>query len=87
MSVIRHNPEGVFPPYRCYSHAVEVRGDARLLVISGINGYLPDGKAMREATQPCACAGSAASGSSPRIMPVASRAGVAQRRRFIGDAP
>lgn len=48
MSVVRHNPEGVFPPYRCYSHAVEVRGDARLLVVSGINGYLADGKAMPE---------------------------------------
>lgn len=24
MSVIRHNPDGVFPPYRCYSHATEI---------------------------------------------------------------
>ena len=46
MSVIQHNPDGVFPPYRCYSHAVEVRGDARLLVVSGLNGYETDGKTM-----------------------------------------
>ena len=30
-----HNPEGLFPPYRAYSHAVEVPAGARLLVISG----------------------------------------------------
>jgi 2-iminobutanoate/2-iminopropanoate deaminase len=46
MPVILHNPDGVFPPYRCYSHAAEVRGDARLLMISGLNGYLADGKTM-----------------------------------------
>jgi len=45
MPVITHNPDGVFPPYRCYSHAAEVR-DARLLVISGLNGYRTDGKTM-----------------------------------------
>jgi enamine deaminase RidA (YjgF/YER057c/UK114 family) len=39
----------VFPPYRSYSHATEIRGDARLLVISGLNGYLTDGKTMPEA--------------------------------------
>jgi 2-iminobutanoate/2-iminopropanoate deaminase len=48
MPVIAHSPEGVFPPYRCYSHATEVRGDARLLVISGLNGYESDGIAMPE---------------------------------------
>ena len=48
MPVILHNPPGVFPPYRCYSHASEVRGDARLLVISGLNGYRQDGKTMPE---------------------------------------
>ncbi|MGH9886295.1 MAG: RidA family protein [bacterium] len=47
MPVIMHNPEGVFPPYRNYSHAAEVR-DARLLVISGLNGYRSDGKTMPE---------------------------------------
>jgi 2-iminobutanoate/2-iminopropanoate deaminase len=46
MPVIQHNPEGVFPPYRCYSHATEIRGDARLLIISGLNGYLADGQTM-----------------------------------------
>ena len=46
MPVIAHNPEGVFPPYRGYSHATEIRGDARLLVISGLNGYLADGNTM-----------------------------------------
>lgn len=43
MSIILHNPENVFPPYRNYSHAVEVKGDASLLFISGINGYLSNG--------------------------------------------
>ena len=46
MPVIQHNPEGVFPPYRNYSHAVEVKGDSSLLIISGLNGYLEDGKQM-----------------------------------------
>lgn len=48
MTVIQHNPEGVFPPYRCYSHATEIRGDLRLLLISGLNGYLADGITMPE---------------------------------------
>jgi 2-iminobutanoate/2-iminopropanoate deaminase len=48
MPVIMHNPEGVFPPYRCYSHATEVRGDARRLIISGLNGYQSDGTTMPE---------------------------------------
>jgi len=48
MPVILHNPAGVFPPYRSYSHAAEVRGDARLLVISGLNGYEADGVTMPE---------------------------------------
>jgi enamine deaminase RidA (YjgF/YER057c/UK114 family) len=46
MPVILHNPKGVFPPYRCYSHAAEIRGDARLLIVSGLNGYLADGLTM-----------------------------------------
>jgi enamine deaminase RidA (YjgF/YER057c/UK114 family) len=46
MPVIKHNPAGLFPPYRCYSHAAEIRGDARLLIISGLNGYLADGATM-----------------------------------------
>ncbi|MEO8620397.1 MAG: RidA family protein [bacterium] len=48
MPVIKHNPEGLFPQYRCYSHAMEIRGDSRLLIISGLNGYLADGKTMPE---------------------------------------
>jgi 2-iminobutanoate/2-iminopropanoate deaminase len=48
MPVIPHNPPELFPQYRCYSHALEVRGDSRLLFISGLNGYLADGKSMPE---------------------------------------
>lgn len=40
--VIAHNPPGLFPPYRCYSHAVEVRAGARTLYISGLNGFSAD---------------------------------------------
>jgi len=46
MSVIKHNPEGLFPPYRNYSHAVEIKGDSSLLIISGLNGYNQDGHTM-----------------------------------------
>lgn len=46
MPVIQHNPTGLYPPYRAYSHATEIRGDARLLIISGLNGYLSDGKTL-----------------------------------------
>lgn len=46
MTVIKHNPKELFPQYRCYSHATEIRGDSRLLIISGLNGYLADGKTM-----------------------------------------
>ena len=46
MPTIRHNPAELFPPYRNYSHAVEVSGDSRILFISGLNGYLSDGKTM-----------------------------------------
>jgi len=48
MQMIKHNPAGLFPQYRGYTHAVEIRGDARLLMISGLNGYLKDGKTMPE---------------------------------------
>lgn len=48
MTVIKHNPPELFPPYRCYSHATEIRGDSRLLIISGLNGYLSDGVTMPE---------------------------------------
>jgi enamine deaminase RidA (YjgF/YER057c/UK114 family) len=46
--VIAHNPDGLFPPYRCYSHAVEIPGGTRLLVVSGLNGFLADGTTMPE---------------------------------------
>lgn len=48
MPIVLHNPAGVFPPYRCYSHAAEIRGDARTLIVSGLNGYLPDGETIPE---------------------------------------
>jgi 2-iminobutanoate/2-iminopropanoate deaminase len=48
MPIVTHNPPGVFPPYRAYSHAVEVRGGTRLLVISGLNGFEADGVTMPE---------------------------------------
>jgi len=48
MPTIQHNPAELFPPYRCYSHATEVRGDARILFISGLNGYLADGTTLPE---------------------------------------
>jgi 2-iminobutanoate/2-iminopropanoate deaminase len=48
MPIVQHNPEGLFPPYRAYAHASEIRGDSRLLVISGLNGYQKDGKTMPE---------------------------------------
>lgn len=43
-----HNPDTVFPPYQNYSHAVEVPGNSRMLIISGLNGYFQDGKKMPE---------------------------------------
>jgi 2-iminobutanoate/2-iminopropanoate deaminase len=46
MSIVKHNPEGLFPPYRNYSHAVEIKGNAALLIISGLNGYHKDGTTM-----------------------------------------
>jgi len=46
MSVIQHNPDGLFPPYCSYSHAVEVKGNASLLFVSGLNGYETDGVTM-----------------------------------------
>lgn len=48
MTIVHHNPPELFPQYRCYSHAIEVQGDSRLLVISDLNGFLADGKTMPE---------------------------------------
>jgi enamine deaminase RidA (YjgF/YER057c/UK114 family) len=46
MAVIKHNPEKMYPQYQSYSHAIEISSDSRLLIISGLNGYLPDGQSM-----------------------------------------
>ena len=48
MQIVKHNPKELFPQYRNYSHAVEIGGDSRILFISGLNGYLSDGKTMPE---------------------------------------
>jgi enamine deaminase RidA (YjgF/YER057c/UK114 family) len=48
MPIVQHNPPTVFPGYRAYSHAIEVRGDARMLVVSGLNGFESDGVTMPE---------------------------------------
>lgn len=48
MAIIKHNPRELFPPYRNYSHAIEITANSRLLIISGLNGYLPDGKTLPE---------------------------------------
>ena len=48
MPVIKHNPEKVYPQYQSYSHAIEVSSNSRLLIISGLNGYLSDGKSIPE---------------------------------------
>lgn len=46
MTLIHHNPVGLFPPYRGYVHAAEIVGGSRLLFISGLNGYEQDGTSM-----------------------------------------
>lgn len=51
MPITKHNPTGLFPQYRNYSHAVEVSGDSRILFISGLNGYLADGITMPNSFQ------------------------------------
>lgn len=48
MPIIKHNPEKMYPQYQNYSHAIEVSPNSRLLIISGLNGYLQDGKTMPE---------------------------------------
>jgi 2-iminobutanoate/2-iminopropanoate deaminase len=48
MSMIKHNPVKVYPPYRNYSHAIEIKSNSRLLIISGLNGYFKDGTTMPE---------------------------------------
>ena len=51
MPIIKHNPTELFPPYRNYSHAVEVSSNSRILFISGLNGYLADGITMPDSFQ------------------------------------
>lgn len=48
MPIIKHNPKEMYPQYQSYSHALEIKNGSRLLIISGLNGYLPDGKTMPE---------------------------------------
>ena len=48
MPVIKHNPPELYPPYRAYTHATEIHANSRMLIISGLNGYLADGKTMPE---------------------------------------
>jgi 2-iminobutanoate/2-iminopropanoate deaminase len=44
--IVRRNPEGIFPPYRNYAHAVELPAGARTLFVSGLNGFEADGVTM-----------------------------------------
>lgn len=46
MPIIKHNPSSLFPQYQNYSHAIEIGIGSRLLIISGLNGYLQDGQTM-----------------------------------------
>jgi 2-iminobutanoate/2-iminopropanoate deaminase len=48
VTIVPHNPSGLFPPYRGYVHAAEVVGGSRLLFISGLNGFEEDGTTMPE---------------------------------------
>ena len=46
MTIRHHSPSEVFPPHAIYAHAVEVAAGARLLFVSGLNGYERDGVTM-----------------------------------------
>lgn len=46
MPITKHNPHKLFPQYQNYSHAIEIGVGSRLLIISGLNGYLSDGKTI-----------------------------------------
>jgi enamine deaminase RidA (YjgF/YER057c/UK114 family) len=48
VTIVPHNPPGLFPPYRAYVHAAEIVGGSRLLFISGLNGFEEDGTTMPE---------------------------------------
>lgn len=51
MDVIKYNPDKLYPKYKNFSHAIEVRNGSRQVIISGLNGYLKDGKTMPESFQ------------------------------------
>lgn len=42
------DPDGLYPPYANYAHAVEVSAGSRMIFISGLNGYEDDGRTMPE---------------------------------------
>lgn len=46
MTLRHHQPDGVFPPYDNYVHAVEVPAGSRMLFVSGLNGFEHDGETM-----------------------------------------
>jgi 2-iminobutanoate/2-iminopropanoate deaminase len=48
VTIVPHQPPGLFPPYRGYVHAAEVVAGSRLLFISGLNGFEEDGTTMPE---------------------------------------
>jgi len=48
MPLTQHNPGSLYPQYKNYSHAIEISNNSRLLIISGLNGYLKDGVSMPE---------------------------------------
>jgi len=48
MPVKHYNPQALFPQYQNHSHAVEVESGSRLLILSGLNGFLQDGQTMPE---------------------------------------
>jgi enamine deaminase RidA (YjgF/YER057c/UK114 family) len=56
-AVLRHNPEAVWPvpeSFRSiYAHGVELRGDARLLFVSGQIGIAPDGSLAPDFAAQC----------------------------------
>lgn len=48
MPFTAHNPPQLYPQYQNYSHAIEIAPQSRLLIISGLNGYLADGQTLPE---------------------------------------
>jgi 2-iminobutanoate/2-iminopropanoate deaminase len=56
-AVLRHNPEAVWPvpeSFRSiYAHGVELRGNARLLFVSGQIGIAPDGSLAPDFAAQC----------------------------------